>query len=247
MNAFGKLYGVGVGPGDPELLTLKAARVLREADVLCLPRADRARCRAYQIALQALPELAEKDTLALEFPMTDEGEALAAAWEQAFGAVAGRLAAGRTAAFLTIGDPGVYSTYAYLRKRARAAGFPEETVCGVPSFIASAGALGISLCEGNEALHVLSGREDAARALALPGTKVILKGGRRLPELRRQLAELEAEGRAEVFAVSDCGMPQERLYRGAEALPEDGRYMLTVIVKEKHPKSARRHESYAGD
>ena len=55
MNAFGKLYGVGVGPEDPELLTLKAAGVLREADVLCLPRADRAECRAYQIALQALP------------------------------------------------------------------------------------------------------------------------------------------------------------------------------------------------
>ena len=228
----GILYGVGVGPGDAELMTRKAVRRIREADVICLPQTDRARCRAYLTASAAVPELAGKPCLCLDFPMTRDRARLAAAHGNAYAQIRARLLNGEDAAFLTVGDPAVYSTFARVAERARADGFTVETVSGVTSFQASAAALGVPLCDGDEPLHVGSGQEDADALLALPGTRVLLKCGRNLGQIKARLRELARERPLRVYAVTDCALPSQLVFEGIEAIPEDAGYMTTVIVRD---------------
>ena len=167
MNGKGKLYGVGVGPGDPELLTLKAARLLRECDVVAAPDGERT---AYQIAQRFAQG---KPTLFCSLPMTRDRAAMAASHEAAADALCALLDEGKTVVFLTLGDPSVYSTYWYIHRLAAARGYAAEMVPGVPSFCAAAAALGRALCEGSEALHILP----ASHGQALPegGNLVLMK------------------------------------------------------------------------
>ena len=232
MEAGGILYGVGVGPGDAELVTLKALRVMRACDLLILPEADRENCRAWQIAREACPGLADKTFLGFSFPMTRDRARRDAALDKIWSELAALLDAGKNLAFLTIGDPGVYSTFSYMSERARRDGYRTAVVPGVPSFAACAASLGLPLVLDREALHLIPGSEDLESALALPGTKVFMKLGKCMPALKKALLAAEEAGRFTVAAVSDCGH-QELCFRGAEALPEDAPYMTTVIVKDR--------------
>ena len=228
----GILYGVGVGPGDARLLSQKAIDCIRESDIICLPQAQKECCRAYQIAEQAIPELVEKECLCLPFQMTrDESEARQN-HKDAWLLIREKLLSGKNAAFLTIGDPVVFSTFAYAADLARAEGFPVETVNGIASFLAAAAVLGISLCEGNEELHIGTGQSDPEALLSLPGTKVFMKCGRSIPKIRAALRKLEQEKELRIYAVSNCGLADERRYEGIEELPESESYMTTIIVKE---------------
>ncbi len=137
-----------------------------------------------------------------------------------------------------IGDPAVYATFSYIAKQAEQDGIEVRVINGITSFCACAAALGIPLCEGNEELHVIPEAAGLADALALPGTKVLMKCGRRITEVRRILLEWErkraAEGRkVSIYGVSECGTENETLFYGAAQLPEDGRYMMTIIIKEE--------------
>ena len=145
METVGVLYGVGMGPGDPELVTLKALRVMRACDVLVLPEEDKAKCRAFQIARAACPELEEKEALCLPFPMTRDGARRDAVLEENWAGLKAQLEAGKDLAFLTIGDPGVYSTYSYMALRAARDGCRTVTVPGVASFTACAASLNMPL------------------------------------------------------------------------------------------------------
>ena len=107
----GILYGIGVGPGDPELLTLKALRILRESDVIAIPSETKESCAAYRIALEACPELERKELLPIPMPMTKDSAALERSHEAAANAIARQLEQGRQVAFVTLGDPTFYSTY----------------------------------------------------------------------------------------------------------------------------------------
>ncbi len=225
------MIGVGVGPGDPELLTLKAVKRIKEADVICLPRKEREDCRAYRIAVQAVPELAEKEILGFEFEMTSDPGKLAALHRDIYDRVRPLAEAGKTVAFLTIGDPTVYSTVGYILKLAEADSVGTEIANGVTSFCCAAAACGTVLAEGTEDIHILS--DFSPEKLALPGTKIIMKSGRKAAELKKDLLALEERAGSKVFAASDVGMPGERVFRGASELPEEGRYMTTVIVKER--------------
>ena len=224
----GILYGVGVGMGDPEMMTLKAVRIIRSADVICLPKIPKQECRAYQIALQAIPEIAEKEVLSFDFEMTHDKKVLKARHREIYHAVKEQLQKGKMLAFLTIGAPTVYSTFCYLAKQARADGLSVQFISGVTSFLASAASSGISLCEGNEDLHILSGQkgiEDIGEKLLLPGTKVILKCGKRADEIKNRLHKLEQENNVEIYAVQECGAAEEQIFRGADSIPTDGKYM----------------------
>ena len=221
----GKIFGIGVGPGDPELLTLKAVRLLRACDLIAIPQ-KKERCFALRIALGALPELAEKPVMEVVLPMTRDKAARERAHEAAAAALAEQLDAGRIVVFLTLGDPTIYSTYGYLHRRLVHLGYDASLVPGVPSFCASAAALGISLCEDREELHLLPGGGDAARTLTYPGCRVFMKG--ELPTL----LEAAEEAAQPLLGVENCGTGTERLYRSAEEIPADAGYYTLIIAKE---------------
>ena len=112
----GILYGAGVGPGDPELMTLKAVRLIRENEVIALPGPDARETVAYQIAVQALPELAEKNLLSVDMPMTHDKEEMNRNHQKAADIIEAYLKEGKNVVFLTLGDPTIYSTYLYVQK-----------------------------------------------------------------------------------------------------------------------------------
>lgn len=229
----GVLYGIGVGPGDPEMLTLKAARAIKEADVICLPKADKYECRAFQIALPAVPELKYKKTISFDFEMTRDEEALAKMHAEFYEKYKQLLMEGYSLAFLTIGDPTVYSTFGYIMKLAKKDGIEVEIINGITSFCGSAAAAGILLSEKNENVHIISGQGDIDEELSLSGTKIIMKSGRNVAKIKECLIKLEQEKDISVYAVVDCGMETEQIYKGAIMIPDDSKYMMTIIIKDR--------------
>ena len=153
----GKIYGIGVGPGDPELMTLKAVRLIREADVIAIPGKDRESCTAYQIASGAVPEIKDKEIILVVFPMTKNETVLRESHEAAVQSLTALMDQGKTIAFLTLGDVTIYSTYGYVHQKLLSLGYESILVNGVPSFCAAAAKLGISLGEKAEAIHILPG------------------------------------------------------------------------------------------
>ena len=137
---------------------------------------------------------------------------------------------GKNVTFLTIGDPNVYSTFSYIAELAKEENIEVKTVNGINSFCAAATALGISLCEGEEQLHVIADTSDIEEALKLSGTKVIMKCARSMPYIKECLLRCEKD--IEVYAVSECGTADEMKFYGIDELPDDSGYMMTIIVKE---------------
>ena len=172
----GVLYGIGVGPGDPELLTIKAVRLIKECDILAIPQKKIGECFAYRIALNAVPEVKDKPVLPVDMPMTRDKAVREAAYKVGAKKIAEVLSGGRKVVFLTLGDPSVYSTFAYLAPQVRSLGFDVVWIPGVTSFCASAAALGQSLCADREELHIIPVGINAGDALSFPGTKVFMKG-----------------------------------------------------------------------
>ncbi|MGI5979188.1 MAG: precorrin-2 C(20)-methyltransferase [Oscillospiraceae bacterium] len=222
----GKLYGVGVGPGDPELLTLKAIRILRGCAVIAVPHRDKDQCFALRIALGAVPELAEKPLLEVDMPMTKDEDLREQAYRAGVELLRAELDAGRDVAFLTLGDPTIYSTYCYLHERILALGYDAEIVPGVPSFCASAAALNIPLCENSQELHILPGTYSPTESLSYPGVKVFMKND--LPATLAAAREQKLSARM----VENCGTAQQQLYRSIDEIPENAGYYSLLIIKE---------------
>lgn len=225
----GKLYGVGVGPGDPELMTQKAVRIIREADVIAVPGGRKEETTAYRIAVQAVPELAQKPCLEIEWPMTKDRKILEEGYARAAAQVRSCLVAGQTVAFLTLGDPTVYSTYLYLHRLILGIGGEAEIINGVPSFCAVAARLNMGLAERKEPLHVIPASYQIEGALRLPGTKILMKAGSRIGAVKEQLIRSGAD----VVMVENCGMEDERCFHSAQEIPEDAGYYSLMIVKDR--------------
>ncbi|MFQ6803549.1 MAG: precorrin-2 C(20)-methyltransferase [Lachnospiraceae bacterium] len=226
----GKLYGVGVGPGDPELLTLKALRLIRENPVIAVPGEDIQASVAYQIVKGAYEALDEKTLLPVAMPMTKDPAVLEANHEKAAGDVEAYLGQGKNVVFLTLGDPTVYSTYLYVHKRILARGYEAEIVSGITSFCAVAARLNMGLVERDEPLHVIPATYQADgmdQVLKLPGTKVLMKTGRKMAQVRESI---QKSGQQAVM-IENCGMPGERIFEGAENIPEKSGYYSLIIVK----------------
>lgn len=220
----GTLYGIGIGPGDPELITLKGARLIAACRHLFVPKA---RTAAESVALAiARPLVPPEATIEeLHFPMTADETELAEKWDAAAARVAAVLAAGEDACFLTLGDPLLYSTYIYLLRalRRRLPDLQAVTVPGIPAFGAAAARAAFPVGEGRSPVTIVPAADDLTavrRALAAGGTVVLMKIGRRLAEV---LALLEAEGLlARSVFVSHATMAEERLERDLARLKEEG-------------------------
>jgi precorrin-2/cobalt-factor-2 C20-methyltransferase len=233
----GKLYGIGVGPGDPELMTLKAVRMIENCDILAVPGKKKEDSVAYRIACGAT-NLSKKECLGIYMPMTKDRARLKEAHENGIRTLREQLDEGKTVAFLTLGDPTVYSTYMYLHKGIAAMGYETEIISGIPSFCAAAARLNISLVEKAEELHVIPATYQTGEALDMPGTKVFMKTGKTMGALKEKLCEAGGE----IYMVENCGMENEKLYYSAEEIDEHAGYYSLVILKDAEKKSAGEDE-----
>ncbi len=230
----GTLYGVGVGPGDPELITLRALKVLRSVPVVFAASSPK---NGYSLALNTVEGYLPPDTevVRLPFPMTRDEDVLEKAWQENAGLVRSVLEAGRDAAFITIGDPLTYSTYGYLLTTLRDSGCdcPAVTVPGITAYHAAAARLNLPLVESSESLVVVSGVEDpeAIRRLSqFSDNIVIMKAYRGFDDIIDTVQSLDRPHT--VSAVSSIGLPEERVTLDAGALKgEPMPYLTLCIVK----------------
>ena len=223
----GKLYGVGVGPGDPELMTVKAVRLLSEADVIAVPDKGSGEKTALTIAR---PYIGEKPVLLCRTPMIRDPEELDRGYEAAADQICAELDRGRTVVFLTLGDPTVYSTFLYIHKKVRGRGYDSELVPGVPSFCAVAARLGEPLCERRERLMIIPGGSDVSDILGTEGSKVFMKSGSSILQLQEQLRQAGLLDRA--MAVENCSMAGERVWEHFGDMDEPSGYFCTVLLRE---------------
>lgn len=228
----GKLYGLGVGPGDPELLTMKAARLIRECDVIAVPASGKETNVAYEIARGAVPEIETKELLKVPMPMVRDESRLKESRDKAAEAVIAELKKGKDVAFLTLGDPSIYSTYIYIHNRVAALGYETEIIPGIPSFCAAAARLNEGLTEASEALHIIpASYEGVEEAVALRGTRVLMKSGKSIGKIKALLADMENP--PSVKMVERCGMQGERVFSRLEDLDEDAGYYSILVLKDK--------------
>lgn len=223
----GMLYGVGVGPGDPELITKKAERIIRQSAVLAVPDPG----RGEKTALNIVGELADgKELLTCEAPMVRDHAALDGAYERNADRVCAALDAGKDVAFITLGDPTVYSTYLYLHKKVVARGYDAQIIPGVPSFCAVAAKLNMALCEKSERLLIVpASHKDVSDCLDLDANLVFMKAGKEIGALKNTLEEHGLLGRASL--VANCGMEGELVCPHFADLEEGSGYFSVVLVK----------------
>lgn len=241
----GRFDLAGVGPGDPELMTIKTIRAIKECQVLVLPIGNpdlkepvleegeeetfAKECLAYRIACEAEPETRKKLRLCLPMPMIKEKKLLKEIHDAGAKKAAELLEEGKDLVFLTLGDPTVYSTGIYIYKRLKKMGYEGEIFSGVPSFCAAAARLEMPLAENREELHILPASYGVEEKLNLPGTKVLMKTGKKMAQVKDVLKKEGQEARM----VMNCGLRGEKIYRRTEEIPEDAGYFSIVIAKEK--------------
>lgn len=228
----GIFYGIGVGPGDPELLTLKAVSVIREADVIIAPKTEK---KEDSVALSIAKPFLKKDVeiLKLVFPMVSNNEALTEAWQHNRDVIVEQLNAGKKVIFLTLGDPMFYSTYIYVFRLLENCGYPIETIPGVPAFCAIGSKLGYPLVEGNDILSIIpatASEEKVEKALAITDNVVLMKVYKNVGEIVDKLNRHNLSGNA--VMISRCGLPDEEIIRDFDGLKDKKvNYLSTILSR----------------
>lgn len=224
----GKLFGIGVGPGDPELLTLKAINVLKQSDCVFVPESGTATSTALQIALPHLKEGAEVKTM--HFPMIKNLDARIEMRKANAAIIAEELEKGNNCVFLTLGDPMLYSTYSYLLEY-----IPKdaqvESVPGIYSFAAISNLKNIPLTKGNERLSVIcSFSEEDIEVIKSFDTVVCMKVSAYREKLYHALKSLPTDSYS-FMMVSEVGKENEYSSKSIEELQKELPYFTTAILK----------------
>lgn len=229
----GKLHAVGVGPGDKELLTLKAFRILKNTDVIAYPRKLNGDSYALAIVEEYLPEGVER--LGLHFPMTRDQELLKAKWEAIVQEVWEKLSDGKNVAFVTEGDPYLYSTAIHLTRLMKER-HPEveiEIAPGISSINGAAARVDVPLADGDQKLGIIPATRDLdamRKALEEHDTVVFLKVAKVLAEMIGLLKEMNLADKA--IVVTKAGSPEEVVYPDVVALEgQELEYLTLMIVK----------------
>lgn len=217
----GKLFGVGVGTGDPELITLKALRVLRSVDVICAPKT---RAEASSRALNTIKPLIQSisrpiEIIELIYPMIRDLGVLEACWRENAEAIISRLRGGKDVAFITLGDPMLYSTFIYTLRKVKEM-LPDvgvEVIPGVTSFTACACASMVPIAENDEVVALIPSTAKAEKITWMAkyaDTLVFMKGVKNLEALAKTLMECGFSKESIVIMVKGHGTLQEEVIVG---------------------------------
>lgn len=234
MTGKGKLYAVGVGPGEPELLTLKALKAFREAQVIVVPKG---KAEKESVALSIISSFIEgKEVSELVFPMTGDQEILHKSWKESANTISGLLGQGKTVAFATLGDPSLYSTFTYIMSilKKQNSSLQVEIIPGINSFSAAASLLQLPLAEGEENLAVISTPANTSRlkdVLQLFDTVILLKIHRYFDQVMETLWELGLEEKG--YFVSRCGSKEEYFTNNLKALSGESLDYLSMLIIKK--------------
>lgn len=223
----GKLIGVGVGPGDPELMTLKAVRLIRENKWIAVPGKIARETVAYKIAVKAVPEIEEKQLISVYMPMTHDQEEQRKNHQEGAKKLESYLDRGEDVVFLTLGDPTIYSTFTYLQNIVERDGYQTELVSGITSFCAAAARVNEPLVLWQEELHVIPAVHSQDVDFAAPGNYVLMKSGRKMDAVKEKLRKSGLD----VVAVENCGMENEAVYHGVDEIPDTAGYYSLIIAK----------------
>jgi len=226
----GRLIGIGVGPGDPDLLTLKAVKAIQECDVVAVPSPENSDRTAFFIVEKYLEG---KQLLECKFSMEIDLQNRKESRANVGKDICKLLEEGKTVGFITLGDPCIYSTYMYIHKIVTKEGFQTEIVPGITSFSAASAVLNTSLCEGEEMLHIIpaSCEYDIEKLIQMSGNKVIMKSGRKLKHVLSILKQKGLSDRTQI--VERCTMEDQRIFTIDEfEKVNDAGYFCVVIVKE---------------
>lgn len=238
---YGRLYGTGVGPGDPELLTLKAVRVIQEADVILTAASSK---NDYSLALEiARPHIAKfANIIPLSFPMTNDRQITQTAWDKNAEQIADILKQGLDAAFLTLGDPLTYSTFGYLLKSLENI-MPEadiETIPGITSFHAASARLNRTLVEAEESLLITSGAYGGEQLRKCPTdvqNVVMLKAYKNVGDINLALKDTGFHENS--VAISKCGRDGEKIINDLDVLETRKPDYWTLILAGKEPVAGK--------
>ncbi len=230
----GIFYGVGVGPGDPQLLTLKAVEVIKHADVIIAPKTEKKEdSTALSIARPYLKE--DVEILKLVFPMVNDTTTLTDAWENNKNSILAELTAGKKVVFLTLGDPMFYSTYMYVYRLLKDSGFAIETVPGVPAFCAIGSQLGQPLAEGTDVLSIIPAtmqEDEMDKILSIADNVVLMKVYKNFAKIVEKLKQHGFGDNA--VMISKCGLPDEQVsYNLEEVDATTVNYLSTILAKKR--------------
>ena len=226
----GKLIGIGVGPGDTELLTLKAERVLKSVPVVFSPKSSKEK---ESIALSIVKPILEKRDdykrlMLVEpiFPMIEDKDELERIWSSASEMIAQYLDSGRDVAFITLGDTSIFSTYSYVQKKLIGR-YEIETIPGITSFTACAAAKNKALVEQNDILTIVPKIDDRLESvLEFSDGVVLMKASRNTSDLEKVI---EAKNRPkEIYSVQNCTRENEKIIDG---FSNEKPYLTTTIIK----------------
>lgn len=237
MSKIGTLYGLGVGPGDPELITVKAFRLLQQSPVIAYPKKRMgSKSYAHQIAEMYVNPAGDKEMLGLVFPMTRDKEILEREWNNTVEIVWERLSEGKDVAFVTEGDPMFYSTFIHMMRvmHEEHPEVPVVTVPGVSSFLGAASRFNLPLADGDEQIGIIPATEDKEamrKAIQEHDTVVFLKVAKVLPMIIGLLKELDLVDKAAV--ATKVTSDEEMVWTDVRELERAELSYLTLMVVKK--------------
>lgn len=234
---WGKFYGIGVGPGDPELLTLKAKRVLEELDLLFCPRSEKGK-RSLALAIVSGAVQKDWELVDLVLPMTRNRQELIGCWQAAAQEVIRFLEQGRSGAFITLGDPTLFSTFTYLMDeiRKQAPHIVFEIIPGISAINYISSRVQMPLAEGEEKLLIIPGpykTEELDSYMDRFENIVFMKAGTQLEKIAASMA-----GRPDgfkSFLASRCGFPDECVSTDLNSVDNRKMDYLTTVLLKKIP------------
>lgn len=230
----GTLIGLGVGPGDPELITVKAFRMLKECPVIAYPQKLRGSKSYAQRIIDVYVNPAEKEMLGLVFPMTKDEEMLHEAWSKSAEKIYAHLKEGRDVAFVTEGDPMLFSTYIHLMKLMKELHpeVPMKSIAGISSFNGTANRLGIPLADGDDHVAMIPATSDMAemrRVIETHDGIVFIKVAKVLDDMLDLLEEMNLLEKT--YVVTKVTSDEEIIWKTNELRGAELNYLSCMVVR----------------